>query len=71
MLKATAITGKLGDLTIYTGVVECWDKSFSTTKPLWTQKLMIDRIKQDDAFNDASNEIELLMSISKHPNTQF
>ena len=71
MLKPKAIKGKLGHFTIYTGQVQAFDPGYSKTKPLWTTKLMVDRLTKEDAIQDAKNEIELLESINKHPNSQF
>ena len=37
----------------------------------WKEELMIERLNKQDAINDAINEIELLESISKYPDSQF
>ena len=68
MLKAIAIKGynELIGCTTYVGAVR-------TTTPYgsFTNKLMIDRTNQADALNDAQQEVELLRSISRHPDSQF
>ena len=56
------IKNEYKNLTIYRGVV----KSAYFNKTIW-----IDRLHKKDAINDALNEIDLINSMSKFPNSQF
>lgn len=71
MLKATYKRSKLDGMDTFNGVVECWERSFSTEKPLWTQVIKIHRLTMEDAIADASEECRVLHSINLHPATQF
>ena len=53
---------KYDNLITYNGVVDTG---------YYKETLLIDRISKEDAINDATNEIELLESMSKYPNSQF
>ena len=53
---------KYDNLVTYNGVVDTG---------YYKETLLIDRISKEDAINDATNEIELLESMSKYPNSQF
>ena len=53
---------KYDSLVTYNGVVDTG---------YYKETLLIDRISKEDAINDATNEIELLESMSKYPNSQF
>ena len=50
------------NLISYTGIVDAG---------YWKEELMIERLNKQDAINDAINEIKLLESISKYPDSQF